>query len=87
MAKTKDLTQGSVWKLLLVFAFPTLLSNNNAKSAVKTPRKAQNKAVNRGTCTDCNKRIIAQNMSCNCGIGKIIKLLKNIAQKSRKCKN
>ena len=27
MAKTKDLTQGSVWKLLLVFAFPTLLSN------------------------------------------------------------
>ena len=27
MAKTKDLTQGSVWKLLLIFAFPTLLSN------------------------------------------------------------
>lgn len=31
--------------------------------------------------------LIAQNMACNCGIGKIIKLLKNIAQKSRKCKN
>ena len=78
MAKTKDLTQGSVWKLLLVFAFPTLLSNvfqqfyNLADTAIAGHILGDNALVAIGASSTINSLVLSFAWGLNGGFGIII---------------
>lgn len=78
MAKTKDLTQGSVWKLLFVFAFPTLLSNvfqqfyNLADTAIAGHILGDNALVAIGASSTINSLVLSFAWGLNGGFGIII---------------
>lgn len=78
MAKTKDLTQGNVAKLLLFFAFPTLLSNvfqqfyNLADTAIAGHILGDNALVAIGASSTVNSLVLSFAWGLNGGIGIII---------------
>lgn len=78
MAKTKDLTQGSVWKLLLIFALPTLLSNvfqqfyNLADTAIAGHILGDNALVAIGASSTINSLVLSFAWGLNGGFGIII---------------
>ena len=78
MAKTKDLTQGNVAKLLLFFAFPTLLSNvfqqfyNLADTAIAGHILGDNALVAIGASSTINSLVLSFAWGLNGGFGIII---------------
>lgn len=78
MAKTKDLTQGNVAKLLLFFAFPTLLSNvfqqfyNLADTAIAGHILGDNALVAIGASSTVNSLVLSFAWGLNGGFGIII---------------
>ena len=78
MAKTKDLTQGNVAKLLLFFAFPTLLSNvfqqfyNLADTAIEGHILGDNALVAIGASSTVNSLVLSFAWGLNGGFGIII---------------
>lgn len=78
MAKTKDLTQGNVAKLLLFFAFPTLLSNvfqqfyNLADTAIAGHILGDNTLVAIGASSTVNSLVLSFAWGLNGGFGIII---------------
>ena len=78
MAKTKDLTQGNVAKLLLLFAFPTLLSNvfqqfyNLADTAIAGHILGDNALVAIGASSTINSLVLSFAWGLNGGFGIII---------------
>lgn len=78
MAKTKDLTQGNVAKLLLFFAFPTLLSNvfqqfyNLADTAIAGHILGDNALVAIGVSSTVNSLVLSFAWGLNGGFGIII---------------
>lgn len=78
MAKTKDLTQGNVAKLLLFFAFPTLLSNvfqqfyNLADTAIAGHILGDNALVAIGASSTVNSLVLSFSWGLNGGFGIII---------------
>lgn len=78
MAKTKDLTQGNVAKLLLFFAFPTLLSNvfqqfyNLADTAIAGHVLGDNALVAIGASSTVNSLVLSFAWGLNGGFGIII---------------
>lgn len=78
MAKTKDLTQGNVAKLLLFFAFPTLLSNvfqqfyNLADTAIAGHILGDNALVAIGASSTVNSLVLSFAWGLNSGFGIII---------------
>ena len=78
MAKTKDLTQGNVAKLLLFFAFPTLLSNvfqqfyNLADTAIAGHILGDNALVAIGASSTVNSLVLGFAWGLNGGFGIII---------------
>lgn len=78
MAKTKDLTQGNVAKLLLFFAFPTLLSNvfqqfyNLADTAIAGHILGDNAPVAIGASSTVNSLVLSFAWGLNGGFGIII---------------
>ena len=78
MAKTKDLTQGNVAKLLLFFAFPTLLSNvfqqfyNLADTAIAGHILGENALVAIGASSTVNSLVLSFAWGLNGGFGIII---------------
>lgn len=78
MAKTKDLTQGNVAKLLLFFAFPTLLSNvfqqfyNLADTAIAGHILGDNALVAIGASSTVNSLVLSFAWGLNDGFGIII---------------
>lgn len=78
MAKTKDLTQGNVAKLLLFFAFPTLLSNvfqqfyNLADTAIAGHILGDNALVAIGASSTVNSLVLSFVWGLNGGFGIII---------------
>ena len=78
MAKTKDLTQGNVAKLLLFFAFPTLLSNvfqqfyNLADTAIAGHILGDNALVAIGASSTVNSLVLSFAWGLNGGSGIII---------------
>ena len=78
MAKTKDLTQGNVAKLLLFFAFPTLLSNvfqqfyNLADTAIAGLILGDNALVAIGASSTVNSLVLSFAWGLNGGFGIII---------------
>lgn len=78
MAKTKDLTQGNVAKLLLFFAFPTLLSNvfqqfyNLADTAIAGHILGDNALVAIGASSTVNSLVLSFTWGLNGGFGIII---------------
>lgn len=78
MAKTKDLTQGNVAKLLLFFAFPTLLSNvfqqfyNLADTAIAGYILGDNALVAIGASSTVNSLVLSFAWGLNGGFGIII---------------
>lgn len=78
MAKTKDLTQGNVAKLLLFFAFPTLLSNvfqqfyNLADTAIAGHIFGDNALVAIGASSTVNSLVLSFAWGLNGGFGIII---------------
>lgn len=78
MAKTKDLTQGNVAKLLLFFAFPTLLSNvfqqfyNLADTAIAGHILGDNALVAIGASSTINSLVLSFAWGINGGFGIII---------------
>lgn len=78
MAKTKDLTQGNVTKLLLFFAFPTLLSNvfqqfyNLSDTAIAGHILGDNALVAIGASSTVNSLVLSFAWGLNGGFGIII---------------
>lgn len=78
MAKTRDLTQGNVAKLLLFFAFPTLLSNvfqqfyNLADTAIAGHILGDNALVAIGASSTVNSLVLSFAWGLNGGFGIII---------------
>lgn len=78
MAKTKDLTTGKTWKLLLAFAFPTLLSNvfqqfyNLADTAIAGHILGDNALVAIGASSTINSLVLSFAWGLNGGFGIII---------------
>lgn len=78
MAKTKDLTQGNVAKLLLFFAFPTLLSNvfqqfyNLTDTAIAGHILGDNALVAIGASSTINSLVLSFAWGLNGGFGIII---------------
>ena len=78
MAKTKDLTQGNVAKLLLFFVFPTLLSNvfqqfyNLADTAIAGHILGDNALVAIGASSTVNSLVLSFAWGLNGGFGIII---------------
>lgn len=78
MARTKDLTQGNVAKLLLFFAFPTLLSNvfqqfyNLADTAIAGHILGDNALVAIGASSTVNSLVLSFAWGLNGGFGIII---------------
>lgn len=78
MAKTKDLTQGNVAKLLLFFAFPTFLSNvfqqfyNLADTAIAGHILGDNALVAIGASSTVNSLVLSFAWGLNGGFGIII---------------
>ena len=78
MAKTKDLTQGNVAKLLLFFAFPTLLSNvfqqfyNLADTAIAGHILGDNALAAIGASSTVNSLVLSFAWGLNGGFGIII---------------
>lgn len=78
MAKTKDLTQGNVAKLLLFFAFPTLLGNvfqqfyNLADTAIAGHILGDNALVAIGASSTVNSLVLSFAWGLNGGFGIII---------------
>ena len=78
MAKTKDLTQGNVAKLLLFFAFPTLLSNvfqqfyNLADTAIAGHILGDNALVAIGASSTVNSLVLSFAWGLNGGFGIIL---------------
>lgn len=78
MAKTKDLTTGKTWKLLLAFALPTLLSNvfqqfyNLADTAIAGHILGDNALVAIGASSTINSLVLSFAWGLNGGFGIII---------------
>lgn len=78
MAKTKDLTTGKTWKLLLIFALPTLLSNvfqqfyNLADTAIAGHILGDNALVAIGASSTINSLVLSFAWGLNGGFGIII---------------
>lgn len=78
MAKTKDLTTGKTWKLLLAFALPTLMSNvfqqfyNLADTAIAGHILGDNALVAIGASSTINSLVLSFAWGLNGGFGIII---------------